>query len=62
MGNCMRAADDDAGVKRKTNKPRNPTSIVAHREADRNRVDQTDLAIAEVKGRLNKLKPYRQKL
>ena len=62
MGNCIRAAEDDVGVKRKTNKPQNPTSLVAHREADRNRVDQADLAIAEVKGRLNKLKPYRQKL
>ena len=49
-----------SGGKKKDKKQQEaPKGVVKHREAAQNRVDETDMQIAELKSRMNKLRPYR---
>ena len=56
-GSCIKAnTDDQDNMKKKQDGP------VKHREADKNRVSEDEMKLAEVKSRINKLQQYAKKM
>ena len=68
MGQCTKGSNNEE-VARKKRDPKTmsngagvSTGAVQHREAKVNRVDESEMQIAEIKSRLNKLQQYRKKI